>query len=195
MSCVDHVPVPVRLTRRLEDAEGLDGAVRALEPHVRDLFGSGLRGQVLRGDWLGHALHPAMTDVVIGSWTSATVLDVVGRGRWSGAAQSLVGVGLLAFGPTAWTGWAQWCEAETRDKRVGLVHAVSNGVAAGLFTSSYVARRKGDHRTGAGLALVGAAVATVAGYLGGHLAVARHVGTHHPAFDDRSTAPAERTTP
>ena len=27
---------------------------------------------------LGHALHPVPTDVVIGSWTSATVLDVLG---------------------------------------------------------------------------------------------------------------------
>lgn len=48
----------VQLTRRLEDAAALDPAVEALEPHIRSLFGSGTRGAVLRGDWLGHALHP-----------------------------------------------------------------------------------------------------------------------------------------
>ncbi|MDP8927642.1 MAG: hypothetical protein M3O70_03450, partial [Actinomycetota bacterium] len=30
---------------------------------------------VLRGRWLGHPLHPVLTDVPIGLWTSAVVLD------------------------------------------------------------------------------------------------------------------------
>ncbi|KRF11306.1 (2Fe-2S)-binding protein [Nocardioides sp. Soil797] len=187
MSSLDRLPTLVHLTRRLEDAEALDGAVHALEPHVRNLFASGARGAVLRGDWLGHALHPAMTDLVLGSWTSATVLDVVGRGRWSEAAQTLVGTGLVAFGPTAWTGWAQWSETGPRDKRVGLVHAVTNGVAVGLYASSYVARRKGNQASGTGLALLGAAVAKAGAYLGGHLATSRNVGTHHPEFDATTT--------
>lgn len=186
MSSLDRLPTLVRLTRRLEEAEGLDGPVHALEPHVRNLFGSGVRGSVLRGDWLGHALHPVLTDVVLGSWTSASVLDVLGRGRWSAAAQSLVGTGLVAFGPTAWTGWAQWSEAGPREKRVGLVHVISNVVAVGLYTSSYIARRKGNERAGARRALAGATVAGAGAYLGGHLATARKVGTHHPAFDAAS---------
>ena len=82
---------------------------------------------MLRGDWLGHAVHPVLTDVVIGTWTSASVLDLLGGPDSTAAAQRLVGAGLLAVGPTAWTGWAEWSTAGPREKRVGLVHALTNG--------------------------------------------------------------------
>jgi hypothetical protein len=174
----------VRWTLQLEEARALDRPVRALEPSVRALFGTGTRGSVLRGEWLGHALHPVLTDVVLGTWTSASLLDLLGGPGSSASAQRLVGSGLVAFGPTAWAGWAEWSAAGTRDKRVGLVHAVTNGVAAGVYTASWLARRRGRHGTGAGLALAGAAVSGVGGYLGGHLAEARKVGSRHPAFED-----------
>lgn len=174
----------VRWTQRLEGTTALDAPVRAVEPYVRAAFGSGARGAVLRGDWLGHALHPVLTDVVLGSWLSASLLDVVGRGRWAAPAQALVGTGLLAFGPTAWTGWAQWVEAGHREKRVGFVHAVVNAGAVGTYAASWICRRQGRNSAGARLALVGAAVTGVGGYLGGHLAAARGVSTHDAAFDD-----------
>lgn len=184
----------VRWTRRLEETTVLDGTVRALAEPVRATFATGARGAALRGDWLGHALHPIMTDLVIGSWTSATVLDVVGGKGSRTAAQRLVGVGLLAVGPTAWTGWAEWSGAQTREQRVGLVHAVSNAVSAGVYVGSWRARRRGQHVKGAGLALAGAAVSGVGAYLGGHLAIARKVGSHHPAFGD-IPAPVHRVAP
>lgn len=177
----------VDATRRLEEASVLDVVVRPLAPKVRALFGTGARGELLRGEWLGHALHPLMTDVVMGTWTSATILDAVGGRGSRTAAQRLVGVGLLAAGPTAWTGWAEWAEAGRREQRVGLVHALSNGVAIGTYAASWNARRKGHHLKGAGLALVGAGVSGVGAYLGGHLALARNVGSHHPAFDEPAT--------
>ncbi|MGO1166711.1 MAG: DUF2231 domain-containing protein [Janibacter sp.] len=169
MTAIPTPPPLLRWTQRLEDTTALDGPVRTLEPHALTLVGSGTRGAVLRGDWLGHALHPVLTDVVLGSWFSATLLDVVGRGRWSDPAQTLVGTGLIAFGPTAWTGWAQWSAAGPREKRVGLVHAVVNAVAAGMYAASWTARRRGRHSAGARLALLGATVSGVGGYLGGHL--------------------------
>ena len=186
MADVERPPAIVRWTRRLEDAEALDGPVAAFEPKVRALFGSGTRGSVLRGDWLGHALHPLLTDLVIGTWTSATLLDLVGGEDSEPAAQRLVGTGLLAVGPTAWTGWAEWSEAGPREKRVGLVHAVTNGAAIGLYTASWVARLRGRHGSGSRLALTGAAVAGFGAYLGGHLAVARKVGSRHPEFGQAS---------
>ena len=176
----------VRWTLRLEETAALDAPVQALEPLVRTAFGSGARGSALRGDWLGHALHPILTDVVLGTWTSATVLDLVGGRDSAAAAQRLIGTGLLAVGPTAWTGWAEWSEAGPRDKRVGLVHAVTNAVAIGTYTASWIARARGHHSTGARLALAGASVSGVAAYLGGHLAAARKVGTHDPAYDEPS---------
>ena len=187
MSSMERPPAIVRWTLRLEETTALDKPVQAIEPSIRSAFGSGARGAVLRGDWLGHALHPVLTDIVIGTWTSATVLDLVGGRGSSAAAQRLVGTGLLAVGPTAWTGWAEWSAAGSREKRVGLVHAATNAVAISAYAASWVARRNDRHRTGAGLALAGAAVSGVGAYLGGHLAAARNVGSHHPAYEASET--------
>ena len=189
MNPVERPPAIVRWTQRLEDTAALDAPVSALEPMARAAFGTGTRGSVLRGDWLGHAVHPLLTDLVIGTWTSATLLDVIGGSESSTAAQRLIGTGLLAAAPTAWSGWAEWSEAGSREKRVGLVHAVSNGAAIGIYTASWIARQRGRHRSGAGLALAGAAVMGVGAYLGGHLAAARKVGSHHPAYDPVTVAP------
>lgn len=177
-------PRIVRWTRGLEEATVLDLPVNALEPFIRAWFGSGRRASVLRGEWLGHAVHPPLTDVVLGTWTSASVLDLFGGTDSSASAQRLIGTGLLAAGPTAWTGWAEWSAAGARDKRVGLVHAVTNGVAISVYAASWFARRRGRHRTGARLALAGAAISGVGAYLGGHLTEARKVASHHPAYDD-----------
>lgn len=184
MSAVQRPPAIVRWTLRLEEATALDRPVRALEPSIRSVFGTGARGSVLRGDWLGHAVHPLLTDLVVGTWTSATVLDLLGGRDSSAAAQRLVGTGLLAVGPTAWTGWAEWSETGPREKRVGLVHAATNAVAISAYAASWVARMRGRHGTGVRLALVGATVSGVGAYLGGHLAAARKVATRHPAYDD-----------
>jgi hypothetical protein len=184
MDSTERRPTLVRGTLGLEDATALDPAVRALEPAVRGLFGSGTRGSVLRGDWLGHAVHPILTDVVLGTWTSATLLDLVGGRDSSTASQRLLAIGLLAAGPTAWTGWAEWSGAGPRDKRVGLVHAVTNAVAIGTYAASWRARRQGRHGAGVRLALAGAAVSGVGAYLGGHLALARKVGSRHPAYGE-----------
>jgi uncharacterized membrane protein len=183
VSQVENVSPPVSWMLRLEELTALDGPVAAVEPTIRATFGSGARGSLLRGDWLGHAVHPLLTDFVLGSWTSATLLDVVGGKGSRGAAQTLLGASLFAVGPTAWTGWAEWSEAGPRDKRVGLVHAVTNGLAIGLYAASYLSRRRGRHSTGVTLGLAGAGVASVGGYLGGHLASARGVGSRHPALD------------
>jgi Predicted membrane protein (DUF2231) len=184
MTASGPAPSIVRWTRRLEDATTLDAPVRALEPSIHALFGTGTRASVLRGDWLGHAVHPLLTDIVIGTWTSATVLDLFGRRASSEPARRLIGIGLLAVGPTAWTGWAEWSAAGPREKRVGLVHAVTNGLAIGIYTSSWVLRKRGRQDAGAKLALAGAAVSGIGAYLGGHLATTRKVGSHHPAYDE-----------
>jgi hypothetical protein len=177
-------PAIVRWTLGLEEATFLDRPAEVLGPKVRALFGTGPRGSFLRGEWLGHAIHPPLTDVVIGTWTSATLLDLFGGRDSSAAAQRLVALGLAPAGPTAWTGWAEWSELGPRDRRVGLVHAVSNGAAIGMYAASWMARRRGQRGRGARLALAGWTVSGAAAYLGGHLVAARKAGSHHPAFDD-----------
>jgi len=87
-----------------------------------------------------------------------------------------VGTGLLAGGPTAWTGWAEWSAAGWGDKRVGLVHAVTNALAIGTCSASWIARQRGRRGAGVRLALAGAAISGV----GAYLAAAREVGSRYP---------------
>ena len=195
MHSMEGPPGIVRWTLRLEETTVLDRPVQALEPFVRDVFATGTRGAVLRGEWLGHALHPLLTDVVLGTWTSASLLDLFGGRDSSAAAQRLVGAGLLVVGPTAWAGWAEWSAAGSREKRVGLVHAVTNAVAIGVYAASWSARRRGRHGKGALLALAGAGVSGVGGYLGSHLALTRKVASRDPAYAEASPGVRAGATP
>ncbi len=179
-----HAPAAVRWTLWLERMGSLDGAVRTLDKPVRALFGTGWRGSLLRGDWLGHSAHPMLTDLAIGSWTSAGLLDLGGGRGASAAAQRLVGTGVLAAIPTAWTGWAEWSAAPPREKRVGVVHAASTGAAIAVYALSWTERRRGHHGAGVGLALTGAAIVGLGAYLGGHLNEGRKVASRHPAYRD-----------
>jgi hypothetical protein len=189
MNSTEQASGIVRWTLRLEQSAVLDRPVQALEPTIQTVFGTGMRSSVLRGRWLGHAVHPVLTDVVLGTWTSATLLDLVGGRDSSASAQRLIGVGLLAAAPTFWTGWAEWSTAGVSEKRVGLVHAIINGAALGAYTASWIARRRGRHGAGAGLALTGAAISSVGAYLGGHLVAARNVASHDPAYDTAPVGP------
>lgn len=173
----------VRLAEQVEGAAALDSVVRAVGPVAEALVRSQGRRRLLQGDWLGHAIHPLMTDLPIGFWTSATVLDLVGNESSRPGARTLVGLGVLSAVPTAITGWAEWAAiARQPERRVGVVHALANAVAIGTYTASWNARRNGRHAAGRNLALAGATVASVGGFLGGHLVSARKVSTRHAAF-------------
>ena len=68
----------VRALEALENTEALDGPAGAIAKQVRGQITPGPVKDALAGTWLGHALHPLLTDVVIGSFLSATILDVLG---------------------------------------------------------------------------------------------------------------------
>ncbi len=127
----------------------------------------------LHTDALGHPVHPMLTDVTIGCWLSASVLDLVGGEGARGSATLLVGAGLVAGVPTAVSGAADWSEMTGAGRRIGAVHALGTDVATALFLGSLVARLRDRHAAGVGLGLAGDVVVTVAGLLGGHLALRR----------------------
>lgn len=162
-------PAAARMAAGLEHDERLDPVVDQLAPVARAVVGSDTRASVLRGDPLGHKLHPLLTDLPLGLWMSATALDLLGGPSARTAARRLVGLGLLATGPTIAAGLADWESSGDRTRRVGVVHAGLNGVAAALYGLSWLARRRGHHGLGVTAALTGGGVATVSGYLGGHM--------------------------
>jgi nitrite reductase/ring-hydroxylating ferredoxin subunit/uncharacterized membrane protein len=175
------------LSERIASIAALDAPAKAIAAKVRDLLPAGAVKDALSGSWLGHALHPLLTDVPIGTWTSATLLDVLGGESSRPAARRLIGLGLLAAAPTAWTGWSDWADSETGDdavRRIGMVHAIVNGSAATLYGASLLARRRGAHRTGVLLGLAGAGAVGAGGWLGGDLAFVHGVGVDETTFDE-----------
>lgn len=178
--CVQSVATTplLTVTEWLERAKALDRAVRVLDSLVRAVLPDGRSRALLRGQWLGHALHPLLTDVPIGAWTSSLILDFAGGASTEHAADLLLGVGIATVAPTAATGWSDWSETLTPEqRRVGIVHAGTNIAAASLFSASLLRRREGRRRSGKLLSLAGAGALSVGGYLGGHLSYARSVGT------------------
>ena len=173
--------------RIVASSAALDGAGSVIAKKIRDIMpaGGGVK-DVFSGVFMGHALHPLLTDVPIGAWTSATILDLVGGESSRPAAQKLVGIGLAAAAPTAWTGWTDWADTEPGNptvRRLGLVHAAANGTAALMYGLSLAARRRGAHTAGVVFGLAGAGAMGAGGWLGGDLVFARGVGVNQTAFD------------
>jgi nitrite reductase/ring-hydroxylating ferredoxin subunit/uncharacterized membrane protein len=172
------------LIDELESAEAIDGVAKPLATTVRNAIPPGVLKEALSGTWLGHALHPMLTDVVIGSFTSASLLDLLDGDRR--ASERLIAIGIVASVPTALTGVHDWADSEPADdgvRRVGLVHAASNTTALSLYAASLAARRRGARRTGVLLGGLGAAALAAGGYLGGHLTLAKGIGADQTIFD------------
>jgi hypothetical protein len=142
----------------------------------------GSLGDLLRGRPIGHAVHPFLTDLPIGFWTSSLVLDLVGGRDSRDNARRLVGWGLASVLPAATTGLVEYRSLGTRDARTGSLHAVLNVAASACYAASWVSRRRGRHGLGVALGALGASTAGVSGYLGGHLAIGRKVGSVNPGL-------------
>ena len=176
-------PPQVAVVRAVEDATALDRLAPLLgvlaAPLAREPWGDALRGRQV-----GHALHPFLTDLPIGFWTSSLLVDVVGGRGGRDSARKLVGWGLASVLPAAATGLVEWRALGQRDARTGSMHAVLNVAATSCYAASWVSRHTGRHRRGVTLGLVGATLASASGFLGGHLAVVRKAGSVHPSFEE-----------
>jgi nitrite reductase/ring-hydroxylating ferredoxin subunit/uncharacterized membrane protein len=166
---------------RLDANSELDRFADPVHRAVTAALPRGPLRDALHGVWLGHPLHPLLTDLPIGFWTSAFVLDLAGGRESRSAADALVGFGVVSALPTAAAGLADWSDLDRPERRSGVVHALANISAVALYASSFMARRRGRRRTGIALGMLGATAATVGGYLGGHLVYRRAVGGNHAA--------------
>ena len=187
-------PIAHDAVERIAGLDPLDEPGKAIGKAVRDAVPAGPVKDALSGTWLGHALHPLLTDLPIGTWTSAVLLDWLGGDAGEAAADRLIALGIAFTAPAVATGMTDWADSEVADdhvRRVGLVHAATNVGATALFGASLIARRGGARGTGKLLALAGAGVLGASGYLGGHLAYAEGLGVDQTAFE----APPEDWTP
>jgi nitrite reductase/ring-hydroxylating ferredoxin subunit/uncharacterized membrane protein len=161
----------------IENAGPLDSVARAVRKAVTALIRPRALKDVLHGVPLGHPLHPMLTDIPIGMWSAAAVLDAMPGTQ--PAATALVATGLLAVPPTALAGWTDWSDLHEQQQRVGLVHAAANLIGAGLYTLSLSARLRGRPMRGRLLGYAGLTAVGVGGYLGGHLSYRQAAGANH----------------
>jgi len=186
---IQRSPMDPRQSITAEGVSALQGAVRRIErlPALDGLSGrigrvlgpvsNGRAGRALRGDWLGHSLHPPMTDIALGCWLGASLLDVLAGETSERAATTLVGAGLVSAIPTVLSGAAEWPSLQDRSsRRVAVVHAVGNAAVIACYTTSWLLRRSGRGKAGMAWGLAGGTLGLLTGYLGGHLAFGRRVG-------------------
>ena len=175
--------------RPLTGLDGLDPLAEWLSGAVAGLV-TGRAKSLLSGTWLGHPVHPVLTDLPIGLFAGATILDLVGGRESEGAVDALTVAGILSVVPTAVTGLSDWADTVGEERRVGLVHALANAGGTTLFSAALLTRRAGARGTGRLLALAGLGAYAAAAYLGGHLVYGRGIGVDHTVFDE---APADWT--
>lgn len=181
----------------VQSQEWLDSVGSVLQSVADAAFGrsgpaQGSVNNALHGTWLGHPLHPVLTDIPIGSWTAGLALDIAGAASSHKAldagADVAAAVGLAGAIGAALTGLDDWQHVDNPARRVGTTHAGLNITAALLYTGSLVARGRGARGTGRALSAVGYVVAAASAYLGGHLIYRDRIGVDHA---DRGVAPAE----
>lgn len=168
-------PPAAAVAEALENADVLDAPAGMMANAVTAVVRKGRVRDFVAGRPLGHAVHPALTDVAVGVWMSSVILDLGGSATEAGA-DALIAVGMISALPTAATGWWDFSQSSIAQRRVGLVHAASNLTALALFSASWRSRRGGGRARGRALSALGAGALGFGGLLGGHLAFARGVG-------------------
>jgi hypothetical protein len=74
-----HSATPLNaISDSIEQLSVLDEPGKAVAKSVRNAIPGGPVKDLISGTPLGHAVHPFLTDVVIGTWTSALLLDATG---------------------------------------------------------------------------------------------------------------------
>lgn len=179
----------------------IDASGENIQGWVRGLFESGETSRRVRdflhGTWLAHPVHAAATDVAIGAWTAAQVMDVVDVAvghKLSGAASLSIAVGLGGSVASAASGLTDWSYTSGEQRRVGLIHALLNVAAATLYSASLFNRIAGHRSAGKLLSAAGLTTVLASSYLGGDLVyrLGTQVDRNAWTFGVRNFAPAMR---
>jgi nitrite reductase/ring-hydroxylating ferredoxin subunit len=134
----------------------------------------------LNGVWLGHPLHPALTDLTLGAWWTGAFLDLTGARR---AADTAMTIGVLAAVPTALSGAVDWGDTEGEPRRTGLVHAALNSAGLVCMIASLFARRGNQRGIGMALSTLGLGLASFSAWLGGELVFKLGTNISRNAFE------------
>jgi nitrite reductase/ring-hydroxylating ferredoxin subunit/uncharacterized membrane protein len=125
---------------------------------------------LLHGTWLGHPLHPLLTDVPVGGLTIALILDLLGIYDGANWATVLGFGGLIA---AALAGFVDLDETDGKARQYGGVHASLMLVAMAFYVVSLVVRlgwAPGTPELATVTAAIGYLFVVLGAYIGGDLA-------------------------
>jgi nitrite reductase/ring-hydroxylating ferredoxin subunit/uncharacterized membrane protein len=167
--------IATHLMESIERQDWLEPVEESVQNAVSKAFEQAGRGvqDALNGVWLGHPLHPVITDVPVGAWTTALLFDIAcmssRKRKYRDAADVAVGLGLAGSALAAITGLADWKDIKGKDRRAGIVHATLNTLVASLYTGSLIARRNRARGLGQALGILGWGVMLTSAWIGGEL--------------------------
>ena len=171
-----------RVLHRIDGSPWLDRSAQKLgsaaAPARSKLAPTGLL-DLLHGRWMGHAIHPALSDLPIGLWVGSFLLFLLGQAT-GGVILAIAGVvtGLAA----AATGVNDLTVADGHDRRVGVLHGLLMTLALLVETGAVVAYFLGSTVTAIVLVGVGLVITVSAAYLGGHLVLERGTMVNHAVW-------------
>ncbi len=171
------------LTEHIEAWLTHSGLVRGLAGVIQKIMNALFLNSPLRplkiflnGTWLEHPLHPVLTDIPIGAWTVAILLDLIalvfGVQNLGVASAITLGLGILGAVGSMLTGLMDWMDVDPPELAVGITHGLVNTAATILFAISFIMRWAGGWNiTLANFipALAGYIVVLGGAYIGGSL--------------------------
>jgi nitrite reductase/ring-hydroxylating ferredoxin subunit/uncharacterized membrane protein len=175
-----------RLTNRLP---WLDALAEKVQPKVQEIVSAGgapLRN-VLDGTSIGTPLHPALTDVPVGSWTAAVVFDglnlVSGSKAMRNAADASLALGTAGGFLAAAVGLSDWRYLSGGSRRMGVAHGLLNAGGLAFSTASLAARAAGKRNAGRLLLLAGYSLSGMGAHLGGELSYGYGLRVNRNVFE------------
>jgi nitrite reductase/ring-hydroxylating ferredoxin subunit/uncharacterized membrane protein len=141
---------------------------------------------LLNGTWLGHPVHPVVTDVPVGAMTVAAVLDVAGQDT---AADIAVLTGLASMAASAATGAADAVDTYGKPQVYATVHATLMVSAFTAYAGSAVLRLgpRGLRPVARLLSFAGYGAMAAGAYVGGDLTYRLGNQVDRHAFDSHSS--------
>jgi nitrite reductase/ring-hydroxylating ferredoxin subunit/uncharacterized membrane protein len=168
--------MPETHMQRIVDAlPFLDRVAEGVQPKVQNVVEAGgtTARNVLDGVWFEAPLHPALTDVPIGSWTAAAAFDGLDLATDSramrNAADASLAFGVVGALGAAVTGLSDWRYLSGGSRRMGVAHALLNTIGLVLSIASLILRAAGRRNAGRLTFLAGYSVSGLAAHLGGEL--------------------------
>ena len=185
------------VNRFIESQKWLEPVADFTQKLVAGIYkGLGGPGHALKtffsGTWLGHPLHPVLTDIPLGAWSVAVVLDIIylfqRTSAWSTAADVTILVGLVGALGAVVAGYTDWTDTVDHERRVGIAHGLLNTLVSVIYLVALLIGATGGSRgVEIVLSFIGYALVLTGAFLGGDMVFSIGTGVNHHAWQEVPT--------